>query len=189
MLKRERMLRARRIRNYYLEHGSTYAEIAEEFGVSADFVGRIVRNELYHDPNYEGRGPVEIMVYRGEQLLCVGTYKECAEQTGYTVSGLRDMKKPSHLERIEELGQPILITATRKYDRRKKEHRDKEQILTLYYNNKFEFEGTFEECMEHTGRDKAFLKKITGPRWHREVERMMKHSTTFNKMSVYRVED
>ena len=68
------------------------------------------------------------------------------------LTGLRDMKKPSHIKRQEELGQPILITATRKYDRRKKEHRDKEQILTLYYNNN---DGFFSHCYNEKDFDES----------------------------------
>lgn len=48
-----------------------------------------------------GRKPSEYAVYRGDEFVCLGTYKECAAHLGISPETVRFYGSPAHLKRSE----------------------------------------------------------------------------------------
>lgn len=111
---------------------------------------------------------VDIAVYQGEKILCVGTYKECARELDLSPNTLRKMRTPHHLrqvERMEKLRKTKAVTAERKYDLRLKANRGKEQRYKLFniYGDPI-FEGTEEEAMEFTNLSIMGVRNLADPK-------------------------
>lgn len=127
----------------------------------------------------------EIIVYRGEDILCVGTYKECSVQTGHSVTTLRKYGTPSHLAYVEQQyanRKPNYIVK-RKYDRRLKKHRNKPNLFMVYLDEDKVYEGNLDEVMEFTGFSGTKIREHINSKTH------LIENPVLEPVTVYRIEE
>lgn len=182
---------ARRMRRYSDDYEASYEEVAEKFGYKdIGTVRAIIQNKRWVDENYTYVEPrKDIIVYKGEKVICIGTEAECALKTGYTKQTLRDYKTPSHLAKFKDFKKKVYVTAERKYDRRKKKEKDKTQIYTIFENEKPVFKGTLEESMEFTGKTETEINNIACMNYRVRARKWMFDSIEQTPITVYNIEE
>lgn len=56
---------------------------------------------------------IEYAIYRGDEFLCIGTRKECAEWLGTTESHVQQLLSPVRKERISKVKNPRGLIAVK----------------------------------------------------------------------------